>query len=825
MNYNKDFLYMLSRQKHRIVYIRLTALDLSDNILESLEGVVNQGSISIDGKSAVRRSINLTANILNANEIKTYIWALKTKCKIEIGLNNSINSNYDNIIWFNQGIFILTAFSSSYSLNQIQTISLQGRDKMCNLDGSVGGVLVAGGTFDSYDYMDENGYIEKNIKYPVKQIIRDLVHQFGNEPFHNIFINDLDMEGMELLEYRNTEPLYLWRLVNSSQYINGTAIKEQPCTILATNESTTINNIVYENLFNLESDSITPSIIHFGDKTRSYYCTKIEYGNTAGYQLIDLIYPDTLEAKAGESVTSILDKIIKNLLSNYEYFYDTDGHFIFQKKRSYDVEEFSSIRTNSNGIKYALSLTEAQQEEIAYTFGDFELITAFSENPNIANVKNDFTVWGERSGVDGDKLPIHMRYAIDNYPTQYTTIEVTADELIDYNKKYGLNVQPQQSITFIASPTFKQSKNLTSSGDRINNALNPSLYLDQCYYVNWREVLWQMQNDYRKFNHLDNFEQKVIAANGSLYPSGKTGYEQYYIDIEGFWREQYNLLLWSDILNDAGLQRQLKHDTNYFYIRGITSYEIKDEIERLKQIAQGQQNIEDIVYDDAGILFPTEGDSQLGTLINSWETRFLSVLQDLDQDAEPHYAVLPKNYYYKENEPKTLFWNKKVFEAPNQLNFYIDFMSGDSELMKNAGVPNIQHRPKVETNNDVKAIDYAKVPNIIYCKNAVPNVDKQRSDYSYFYVGDKMDKMFTRATQGLSAKEAIQDMVYNYAQTAEAVSITCIPIYHLEPNTKIHIDSDEYDIHDDYVIQSMTIPLAYNGTMSISATKARKRIF
>jgi hypothetical protein len=47
-----------------------------------------------------------------------------------------------------------------------------------------------------------------------------------------------------------------------------------------------------------------------------------------------------------------------------------------------------------------------------------------------------------------------------------------------------------------------------------------------------------MAKDYRKHNHDDDFLIKVrdnnIFADKYLYPDGYTGYEQYYIDLEGF---------------------------------------------------------------------------------------------------------------------------------------------------------------------------------------------------------------------------------------------------------------------------------------------------
>lgn len=62
--------------------------------------------------------------------------------------------------------------------------------------------------------------------------------------------------------------------------------------------------------------------------------------------------------------------------------------------------------------------------------------------------------------------------------------------------------------------------------------------------TDWREIIYQMAKDYRKHNHDDDFLIKVrennILAGKYLYPTGYTGYEQYYIDLEGFWRQLYN---------------------------------------------------------------------------------------------------------------------------------------------------------------------------------------------------------------------------------------------------------------------------------------------
>jgi hypothetical protein len=59
----------------------------------------------------------------------------------------------------------------------------------------------------------------------------------------------------------------------------------------------------------------------FNFANKECYIAKIEYGETAGYHRIDLIYNSDLILNAGDTVTSLLDKL-KNMLGEFEYFYD-----------------------------------------------------------------------------------------------------------------------------------------------------------------------------------------------------------------------------------------------------------------------------------------------------------------------------------------------------------------------------------------------------------------------------------------------------------------------------------------------------------------------
>jgi len=156
--------------------------------------------------------------------------------------------------------------------------------------------------------------------------------------------------------------------------------------------------------------------LFFNDEGKSFCVAKIEYGNTAGYRATDLIYPDDLIGNVGESLTSILDKI-KNLLGEFEYFYDIDGRFVFQKKLHY----IDSIWSPIGEEKYVKDMAQSYSE--TYVFSGNELISSFNNSPVLTNIRNDFSVWGTRKSESGAEIPIHIRYAIDEKPVYYKSMD------------------------------------------------------------------------------------------------------------------------------------------------------------------------------------------------------------------------------------------------------------------------------------------------------------------------------------------------------------------------------------------------------------------
>lgn len=494
---DKNFLKELDNFRSHEIYARITALSVKELPIEYIEGKVTGGSINIDGTSAVRRTCNLSMVAQNVN-INEFYWGLHNKFKLEIGLKNNINLNYPDIIWFPQGVYVITSFNTALSTSGFN-ISISGKDKMCLLNGEVGGQLPASIDFGVEEYVDLENEITTYTKVPIKKIIKEAVHAYALEPYYNIIINDLEDSGLELLEYRGEDPLYLLYDITREEYSQMYMDGSTECYLIDTKKWSTLAKIKNYNkrIDNLVDDNPTRiKLINTEDAT-IYTVAKVEYGQTAGYRLTDLVYAGDLISNIGESLTSILDKIVK-MLGNFEYFYDLDGRFIFQEKKTYVQTSWNTITTIEEDTYVDNSMFNDYN---IYHFEGNNLISSFSNSPNLNNVRNDYSVWGTRKTVNDVEVPVHYRYAIHKKPEYYKNI----------------------------------------AGEEFSNK-----------DWDWREIIYQMALDYYQYNELgvevpvgDNkkyvpLELKIKENNPDHYPTGMTGYEAFYLDLQGFWRQLYN---------------------------------------------------------------------------------------------------------------------------------------------------------------------------------------------------------------------------------------------------------------------------------------------
>ena len=88
-----------------------------------------------------------------------------------------------------------------------------------------------------------------------------------------------------------------------------------------------------------------------------------------------------------------------------------------------------------------------------------------------------------------------------------------------------------------------------------------------------------------------------------------------------------------------------------------------------------------------------------------------------------------------------------------------------------------------------------------------------------------MENQFSISAQGKSAFDKLDNWLYTYACCTESISISALPVYYLNPNTRIFVKDTNSGIEGEYIVSRISLPLTYNGMMSISATKAVQRLY
>ena len=479
-NYLKDknFLKKFDKQKLKQQYVRLNVLTRDEKPIQQIQGKVLGGSFSFDGSSGMRRTGNLS---MIAEEDNKTFELLQMNKKIEV-LTGFLNTTDEYpqypILWFPMGIYVIISLNIVHDENGVN-ISLGLHDKMALLNGGVRGKLPASVIFSQREDIDENGQTQI-IQPTIYQIIQQLVNHFGGEQLGKILINDLDNKIKKVMKWTGSTPLYLCQKDNDSKFYKTSVDNEEE-----------IKQV-------------------------------FEYGEDIGYILTDFVYPGELVGNAGDTVVTILDQI-KNVLGNYEYFYDLNGNFVFQEIKNYLNTSYStSIIKEISKEHYQVDYAGGKS---VYTFEDGEIIKAYNNAPQYQLIKNDFVVWGKRKTTDGAQIPIRYHLAIDSKPQ-------TGNKY-----KAFFYVDPDDNIEKVKKPLiFKSKSDFPEKGSFI-----------QYYYVEDEDLIYKWNE--KEYLKTDYSIQLIKSADWrtDLYMAGvesdPLGLDSnyYYTQLKNEWPKLYDL--------------------------------------------------------------------------------------------------------------------------------------------------------------------------------------------------------------------------------------------------------------------------------------------
>lgn len=237
-----------------------------------------------------------------------------------------------------------------------------------------------------------------------------------------------------------------------------------------------------------------------------------------------------------------------------------------------------------------------------------------------------------------------------------------------------------------------------------------------------------------------------------------------------------------------------------------------------------------------------EVDTKMTSIItNDWRTELYLqgvVTEPYGLKSNYYFAELeaewPKIYdiwapVYDDQDPTQIIgyegrFKEGVLEHPEDLDYWLDFIDSDAAISK-ISVGNIGRRAQSKEMSEINCVFEPEVPDLVFIETGQTDTDTKRKEcevrhQKYTQVDSELYSNLAIGGVSNSAYNEVRNMLYQGSSYNESIQMSTIPIYYLEPNTRITAFDIDSDIHGDYIIKSISLPLDINGTSNISATRA-----
>ena len=717
----RNFLATIDNFLNQKQYVRITLLNWTEEPIKEIQGELSSGTISKDGSSSVRRTCQLSAAISRGEydvENADMDFAINKKIFIEIGVKNYSDQYLDYpILWFPQGVFFISSFAINSSTSSTVNISLTLKDKMCGLNGEVGGVFQSVVILDEMDTQSPSGQFVTE-KVLIYDLIQELVHHWGGEDLNNIVIEDVPLRIKRVMKWTGDNPM--WMVPQTDGGIGS-------------------ENLWY--LVETEEPAEKPS----GTMQKLN-------GDDVGYIFDDFYYTGELTANAGETVTSVLDKLVQ-YLGNYEYFYDEFGVFHFREIKNYLNTTQSEILLNDmQANDYLVDVTTGKE---VYTFSDNSNIISISVNPSYENIKNDYVVHGTRKMTSSDiSYDVFYHLAIDRKPTPGNTYY----DLLLYKEEETNLIKAVFPLAVASESELPQPGNFN--------------------------VIYRTSDNNSFFYWEDEVYKPVTVV--KYYPGenieGSTGY------TTKDWRTELYLqgLLAKNNGTDAGMYyNNLQLD----YTEAQTD---KTWIGDIFRQVQKSRIDTDYYFEELDAFWPQ--------------------IYDLE-----------KQQFIAEGEDKTLYAS-----ALTDGNYYLDFIDPYTSTLGEYSIQNIGRRTDVVNNEDSNCLFQPDIPDIVFINTDEDDAQELRSECQQKgqpYTQVRGDTYWAFATGGYKngAFDQIKYELYLHTNYQRTLSLTALPVFYLEPNTRVTINDKSTNTYGSFVVRTISIPLGAGSVMAVSASECFER--
>lgn len=182
-------------------------------------------------------------------------------------------------------------------------------------------------------------------------------------------------------------------------------------------------------------------------------------------------------------------------------------------------------------------------------------------------------------------------------------------------------------------------------------------------------------------------------------------------------------------------------------------------------------------------------------------------------------------------EGRTSHWAHIVDGKPDTgaVTWYLDMLDvNEVPSLEWMAITNIGRREKVLNDKSVNCLFAPNYQDIVIIEangtSKVAELRYEARDENITQVSPDIWNMLSVGIHAYSAYDLLRSMLHEITGYNESISLTTVPIYHLEPNTRIYVNDNDTGIHGDYMIKTFSVPFTVGGQMTLSCQKAVERI-
>lgn len=388
--------FQLLKQSVKNIYSRIELLNENFTVIDEIHGYVISGSISINADSDIRRTCNLTMTLKDEKTLRgaeKIVWLTKY-VRVYLGFEN-IRTH--KVQYYNLGIFAFGENSFSYSVTQ-NTVDLSCYDMMSKLNGMLGGQMTG------------MGYRIPALKYEIEVPEEDDSSSSGSDSGSTGGSSGGSSGGTTNKSKHDRDCVYYGMVFYGKQPTCSCNTSRASAVMLLNDDieplaETESDEPDYNVVFNVMKDVVT----QLANLER--YDLEIMKDSAGGIAKI----PYDLEYSTGVTVYTIF-KELAELYDGYEFFFDTDGTFIFQAIPTLEEDD---------------CVLHAEELE--------ELVISEQLSGSFSPVRNATEVWGICHEEDHYSDTSTLSGKI--YKASVTGLQLTDDGKIQSGEKFAVMIE------------------------------------------------------------------------------------------------------------------------------------------------------------------------------------------------------------------------------------------------------------------------------------------------------------------------------------------------------------------------------------------------